>query len=156
MVTNSNDRLKSYLVEGQLLEEFVLDHVKDLLNCLRDANVTIRWLNLHAHSVSPAYNKIINNAKDTQKIIGLLLDLSKFEFTLKKMLTNIVTQKAKIWEDDANKCEWYMNEISEYFAGNRKWGQNITDEQFASWFANVVEVIKGLDYKSSTKTGRKI
>lgn len=49
-----------------------------------------------------------------------------------------------------------MNEISEYFAGNRKWGQNITDEQFASWFANVVDVVKSLDYKSSTKTGRKI
>mmetsp|Transcript_109148 Transcript_109148/g.151018 ORF Transcript_109148/g.151018 Transcript_109148/m.151018 type:complete len:123 (+) Transcript_109148:1158-1526(+) len=122
MVTNTKDRLESYLVEGQLLEEFVLDNVKDLLNCLRDANVTIRWLNLHTHSVDPTYRKAIRDIIKFNKIVELLLDLSKFEFTLKKMLTNIVTMKAKIWEEDADKCVWYMNEISEYFSGNRNWG----------------------------------
>jgi WASH complex subunit strumpellin len=47
MIKNCFDRLRSYSVDGQLLEEYVLDNVKPLLECLRDANVTIRWLMLH-------------------------------------------------------------------------------------------------------------
>jgi len=40
-------KLDKYTIEGQLIEEFVLDHTKELMNCLRDANVTLRWLMLH-------------------------------------------------------------------------------------------------------------
>jgi len=32
--------------QGVLTEAFVLDNVYKLLNCLRDCNVTIRWLTL--------------------------------------------------------------------------------------------------------------
>jgi len=53
MVKNCFDRLKSYVVDGQLLEEYVLDNVKALLECLRDSNVTIRWLMLHNNCKNP-------------------------------------------------------------------------------------------------------
>jgi WASH complex subunit strumpellin len=49
-----------------------------------------------------------------------------------------------------------MNEIAEYFAGNRNWGKNNIDENYANWFKNVTNIVEGLDYKHSTKTGRKI
>ena len=49
-----------------------------------------------------------------------------------------------------------MNEIAEYFAGNRNWGKNNIDENYANWFRNVTTIVEGLDYKHSTKTGRKI
>ena len=55
MVKNCFDRLKSYVVDGQLLEEYVLDNVKALLECLRDSNVTIRWLMLHNNCKNPNY-----------------------------------------------------------------------------------------------------
>lgn len=59
MVKNCFDRLKSYVVDGQLLEEYVLDNVKALLECLRDSNVTIRWLMLHNNCRSPQYSEVI-------------------------------------------------------------------------------------------------
>ena len=37
----------NYLKEGALTEEYVLDHIPKLMNCLRDCNVTLRWLMLH-------------------------------------------------------------------------------------------------------------
>ncbi len=49
-----------------------------------------------------------------------------------------------------------MNEIAEYFSGNRHWGKTVIDENYANWFRNVTNIIEGLDYKHSTKTGRKI
>ena len=49
-----------------------------------------------------------------------------------------------------------MNEIAEYFSGNRNWGKANIDENYAAWFKNVTSIIEGLDFKHSTKTGRKI
>ena len=37
----------NYLREGVLVEEFILDSIPKLMNCLRDCNVTLRWLMLH-------------------------------------------------------------------------------------------------------------
>jgi hypothetical protein len=49
-----------------------------------------------------------------------------------------------------------MNEIAEYFSGNRNWGKANIDENYAGWFRNLTTMIDGLDFKHSTKTGRKI
>ncbi|XP_033109698.1 WASH complex subunit 5-like, partial [Anneissia japonica] len=38
---------RHYLTEGSLTEEYVLDNIPKLMNCLRECNVTIRWLMLH-------------------------------------------------------------------------------------------------------------
>lgn len=40
-------QVQQFLKEGCLREELVLDNIPKLLNCLRDCNVTIRWLMLH-------------------------------------------------------------------------------------------------------------
>ena len=37
----------NYLKEGFLVEEYALDHIPKLMNCIRDCNVTLRWLMLH-------------------------------------------------------------------------------------------------------------
>ena len=40
-------KCQEYLVEGVLTEDFVLDKVNNLLVCLRESNITVRWLMLH-------------------------------------------------------------------------------------------------------------
>lgn len=54
-------RLDKYIIEGQLQEEFVLDHVKELMNCLRDSNVTIRWLMLHKNTKNKKLREIVES-----------------------------------------------------------------------------------------------
>ena len=39
--------LQHYLTEGTLTDEFALDNTPALLHCVRECNVTIRWLMLH-------------------------------------------------------------------------------------------------------------
>jgi len=62
-----------------LLEEFVLDKVKDLLVCLRDANVTIKWILLHRHSKQKKYKDMIESGYKKEEFVQILLTLSKFE-----------------------------------------------------------------------------
>ena len=45
--------LDKYLQEGVLKEEFVLDSIPKLMNHLREANVTLRWLMLHTTALTP-------------------------------------------------------------------------------------------------------
>ena len=68
----------------------------------------------------------------------------------------MVQQKARIWDEDRDACYEFINEVSEYFAGNRNWDKGHTDESYANWFKNVAEQIMALDYKKSSKTGIKI
>ena len=52
-------KLSQYVRDGQLLEDFVLDNVQGLLECLRDSNVTVRWLMLHNNARSPSLRNTI-------------------------------------------------------------------------------------------------
>ena len=45
--------LEKYLQEGVLKEEFVLDSIPKLMNTMREANVTLRWLMLHNCALTP-------------------------------------------------------------------------------------------------------
>ena len=60
MVEDTRKRLKTYVIEGQLLEEFVLDHVKELLNCLRDGNACLRWIILHRNCKDKKLKEMID------------------------------------------------------------------------------------------------
>ncbi len=130
------------------------------MNCLRDANVCIRWLMLHKNCKNKKFKEIIEDPanKDAREkeIVTMLLHLSKFENQLKGIFTNLVQSKTQIWADDKQKATENMNEIAEYFSGNRNWGKANIDENYANWFRNVTNILEGLDFKHSTKTGRKI
>jgi hypothetical protein len=85
MVEDAMRRLNTYVIEGQLLEEFVLDHVKELLGCLRDGNVCLRWIILHRNCKDPKFKEMIEKGFKREEILKLLLNLSKFEHQLKNM-----------------------------------------------------------------------
>lgn len=141
MLKNCFDRLKSYVVDGQLLEEFVLDNVKALLECLRDSNVTIRWLLLHNNCKSSNYRGVIRKAYDPGLLVHFILQLAKFENQFETMMRKLVQSKSKIWDEDKETSFEFINEVGEYFAGNRNWDkkEGYVDESYAAWFKNVAE-----------------
>lgn len=79
MIKNCFERLNSYVVDGQLLEEYVLDNVKALLECLRDANVTIRWLMLHNNCRSAPFREAVQKSYDKGGLVSFILRLAQFE-----------------------------------------------------------------------------
>ncbi len=156
------DEVNSFLIEGVLIEEYVLDNINKLLSCLRNCNVTLRWLILHRTSnfEGPNANKklkkdIIQSMTDPEIILLLLLNSAQFEYVLKNMFQNMLDQKEEKWQGCKNQAKERMKELSEYFSGERVL-QKVKDEQLQSWFMDISTKIDEIDYHDSTLAGRKI
>ncbi|KAL0488232.1 WASH complex subunit strumpellin [Acrasis kona] len=156
--------VRNYLTEGVLVEEYVLDRINKLLSCLRNCNVTIRWLILHRTSsfdLNPAYNNKkyrkdhVSASTDPEEVLILLLNTAQFEFVLKNMFQDMLAQKEGKWQACKNTAKDRMKELSEYFSGERAL-QKIRDEQLQSWFMEMSGKIDEIDYHDATLAGRNI
>lgn len=49
-----------------------------------------------------------------------------------------------------------MNEVSEFFAGNRDWGGEYEDQYLSEWCQQISAAVEDFEYKNTTKVGRKI
>lgn len=91
-----------------------------------------------------------------EQLVNMILELSKFETLFKDLLTLIVTKKRKVWENNKDSCVKYMNEVSEFFSGNRNWNEEIVDMDLSQYFKRMAETIEEFEYNNSAKVGRKI
>lgn len=165
----SIDRLKpqlqQFLKEGFLREEIVLDNIPKLLNCLRDCNVAIRWLMLH--TAEPAYDpnnkrlrqikdQVISDSKYSPKILfQLLLDTAQFEFVLKEMFKQMLSEKQLKWENYKEEGSERMTELAEVFSGVKPLTRVEKNENLQAWFREISKQILSLNYEDSTAAGRK-
>ncbi|XP_038666102.1 WASH complex subunit 5 isoform X2 [Scyliorhinus canicula] len=167
--STSVDRLRrqvqQFLKEGFLREEYVLDHIPKLLNCLRDCNVTIRWLMLHtAESVYDPNNKRLRQIKDqvftdskynSKTLFQLLLDSAQFEFVLKEMFKQMLSEKQAKWESYQKEGSERMTELAEVFSGVKPLTRVEKNENLQAWFREISKQISSLNYEDSTAAGRK-
>eukprot|EP00427_Karlodinium_veneficum_P057306 CAMPEP_0169422020 /NCGR_PEP_ID=MMETSP1017-20121227/66646_1 /TAXON_ID=342587 /ORGANISM="Karlodinium micrum, Strain CCMP2283" /LENGTH=119 /DNA_ID=CAMNT_0009531433 /DNA_START=1 /DNA_END=357 /DNA_ORIENTATION=- len=54
-------KLEDYLTEGALTEEVVMEKTSQILNCLRQANTTIRWLLLQPTTIDETMGAIFDS-----------------------------------------------------------------------------------------------
>ncbi|XP_058869714.1 WASH complex subunit 5 isoform X2 [Acipenser ruthenus] len=158
-------QLQQFLKEGFLREEIVLDNIPKLLNCLRDCNVAIRWLMLH--TAEPAYDpnnkrlrqikdQVINDSKYSPKILfQLLLDTAQFEFVLKEMFKQMLSEKQLKWENYKEEGSERMTELAEVFSGVKPLTRVEKNENLQAWFREISKQILSLNYEDSTAAGRK-
>ncbi|XP_043544483.1 WASH complex subunit 5 [Chiloscyllium plagiosum] len=158
-------QVQQFLKEGFLREEFVLDHIPKLLNCLRDCNVTIRWLMLHtAEMVYDPNNKRLRQIKDQvfsdskynpKTLFQLLLDSAQFEFVLKEMFKQMLSEKQAKWESYQKEGSERMTELAEVFSGVKPLTRVEKNENLQAWFREISKQISSLNYEDSTAAGRK-
>ncbi|XP_060679176.1 WASH complex subunit 5 [Hemiscyllium ocellatum] len=158
-------QVQQFLKEGFLREEFVLDHIPKLLNCLRDCNVTIRWLMLHtAETVYDPNNKRLRQIKDQvfsdskynpKTLFQLLLDSAQFEFVLKEMFKQMLSEKQAKWESYQKEGSERMTELAEVFSGVKPLTRVEKNENLQAWFREISKQISSLNYEDSTAAGRK-
>lgn len=158
-------QLQQFLKEGFLREEIVLDNIPKLLNCLRDCNVAIRWLMLH--TAEPAYDpnnkrlrqikdQVINDSKYSPKVLfQLLLDTAQFEFVLKEMFKQMLSEKQLKWENYKEEGSERMTELAEVFSGVKPLTRVEKNENLQAWFREISKQILSLNYEDSTAAGRK-
>ena len=76
---DATKKCEDFLIEGQIRDEFVLDKVDKLMNCVRECNISVRWLMLHRQTVIKTAQDYINQIIKPDDILHLLLISSKFE-----------------------------------------------------------------------------
>ncbi|XP_066434881.1 WASH complex subunit 5 [Eleutherodactylus coqui] len=158
-------QVQQFLKEGFLREEFVLDNIPKLLNCLRDCNVAIRWLMLHtADSAYDPNNKRLRQVKDQvlaeskynpKVLFQLLLDTAQFEFLLKEMFKQMLSEKQTKWENYKKEGSERMTELADVFSGVKPLTRVEKNENLQAWFREISKQIQSLNYDDSTAAGRK-
>uniref|UniRef100_A0A8C6KPK3 WASH complex subunit 5 n=1 Tax=Nothobranchius furzeri TaxID=105023 RepID=A0A8C6KPK3_NOTFU len=162
---SQRSQVQQRLKEGFLREEIILDHIPKLLNCLRDCNVAIRWLMLHsAESAYDLNNKrlrqvrdqVLSDSKYKPKILfQLLLDTAQFEFMLKEMFKQMLSEKQLKWESYKKEGSERMTELAEVFSGVKPLTRVEKNENLQAWFREISKQIESLNYEDSTAAGRK-
>jgi|JI61114C2RNA_FD_contig_51_1460842_length_1831_multi_3_in_0_out_0_3 WASH complex subunit strumpellin len=74
-------------------EEFVLNKLNSLMNCLRDCNVTVRWLMLHRKTSHEKLRQMMKEATNPTDILKLLLTCSEFENNFKTICSQLIERK---------------------------------------------------------------
>lgn len=113
-----------------LTDEYVLEHIRDILTCQRASNVALRWLLLHTRAAENGtlrQNVIGTMAKygGDQLVMDLLLLTSRFEFHIKCIATRLLETKSDQWReyqrqgcermDELCRCETVRNCMCEPF-----------------------------------------
>ncbi|XP_040586236.1 WASH complex subunit 5 [Mesocricetus auratus] len=158
-------QVQQFLKEGYLREEVLLDNIPRLLNCLRDCNVAIRWLMLHtADSACDPNNKRLRQIKDQiladsrynpKTLFQLLLDTAQFEFILKEMFKQMLSEKQSKWEHYKKEGSERMTELADVFSGVKPLTRVEKNENLQAWFREISKQILSLNYDDSTAAGRK-
>ncbi|EDO41150.1 predicted protein [Nematostella vectensis] len=95
-VQHLNKEVLNYLKEGFLVDEYVLDNIPKLMNCMRDCNVALRWLMLHtcdgtilsfdSFKRCRAIKELVTTAGYSPRaVFELLLNTAQFELNLKEV-----------------------------------------------------------------------
>lgn len=79
----AKSELASFLTEGVLTGTFVLHNLQPLVECMRKANVALRWRLLHRLCSQPKFRDLIERQVDGRAVIDLLLQSAQLEFKVR-------------------------------------------------------------------------
>lgn len=138
-----------------MTDEFILDQIGKLLSCLRDCNISVRWLLLHRHSIN---SKVLwQEANDIQvPLLTLFINTAQFEQQLKTHFTRLFTTKQQKWSEYKVQCRGRIDELADYFSGQKELVRAGKNDNLRSWFENISRQIQELDHANSIAAGRKI
>ncbi len=96
-----NKQVEQYLIEGVLIEEYVLKNISILLKFMKECNICLRWIILHTSElpIGADINKrckqmlqlVITDVQyNPAAVFKLLLNTAQFEFNLKEVCATII------------------------------------------------------------------
>ena len=151
-----DNKIKDYLIEGVMTEEYVLKNIEILLNIMRDSNLVLRWFILQRNITKKTIRDLFNDKLENNDIVNLLLNLSQFEYLLKTMFQNLVFNKESMWESDKSTCIQKLSELILFYSGNTAFNANVKLDNYSKYFEDLSAKINLLDPKNPTKVGVRI
>jgi len=153
--------LSNFLVDGYLTDDLLLDNTKAILDCMRSANVTIRWLMLHRLSEHKKLREILRKSNQDggiseNEILIVLLKASQFEDKVKRMFNDLLENKESKWDEYKQESVVRMGELADFYSGERQLARQGKDEALQTWFLDIQEKCQAFDCADSLKAGREI
>jgi len=156
-----------YLKEGVLTDEFMLKDSKNLEKCLRECNVTLRWLMLHTINTDSGIIKKCRQTREliikecgglkiSENIFNLLIVTAELECKLKEMFKRLLDEKEENWTVCKQECAELLKEIADVFSGKTPLTRVQKDEGYKKWFEDMSERVSKLNYVNPTESGRNI
>eukprot|EP00656_Telonema_subtile_P001385 TRINITY_DN10622_c0_g4_i2.p1 TRINITY_DN10622_c0_g4~~TRINITY_DN10622_c0_g4_i2.p1 ORF type:complete len:1069 (-),score=421.60 TRINITY_DN10622_c0_g4_i2:243-3449(-) len=153
--------LSNFLVDGYLTDDLLLDNTKQILDCMRTANVTIRWLMLHRLSENKKLREIMRKSNQDggiseNEILIVLLKASQFEDKVKRMFDELLQNKQTKWNQYKEESVVRMGELADFYSGERQLARQAKDEALQNWFTDMQQKMQELDCLDALKAGRQI
>lgn len=156
MQSVADKRLLELLAEGALTEATVMASVPRVLDVLRVANVSLRWLLLHRACVLDEFRTIVQQiSPDADAMLDFLLRTAEFEFRLKGLLNDVIDARASNWDSAKAVVGEQMGQLSALFSGAIPSAIE-PDDELAEWFSRLAGEVAALDAGRATVAGRKI
>jgi WASH complex subunit strumpellin len=94
--------------------------------------------------------------KDGLRLIDLLVNVSQFEFFMKRTLPRLLSSKPTYWNEYKKEGVERMADLAEFFSGEKPLTRVQKSENLQSWFNNMAQQIGHLQFEQSTGSGRTI
>lgn len=161
-----NPEVQRLLKEGVLGEDTLLDCTNNVINLLRECNVTLRWMLLHTNPLlsSAETNKRCRQVREQVlqdskckplQVFELLLNTAQLELKVRETFRHMLKEKKSSWEEGQKDCVDRMTELAEVFSGSKPLARVERNDDLKSWFAEISVQIQSLSYDDPTATGRK-
>lgn len=143
------------LKEGTITSDNVLNNNNNILNVLRDCNVTIRWLILHTtidkgekiKRCKQLRELVVNESKiNPVQLFKLLLNTAQLELITKDLLKNILEAKEDKWrslKDESSSC---LRELAEVFGGEKPLTRVQKNLNLKRWFCEISKEVDSLEF----------
>ncbi len=153
------EELKRFLNQN-LCPLYILEHDAKLLNCMRKANIALRWRILHHRTViltkssssqkSSAGNTI---SVEERSLVDLFLLASRYESSLRDSYQQLLKERVSLWKEFKQNAKIKMQQLSSHFSGNESLVMVEKNDAIGQWFGKMVEEINILEYQT---TGRDV
>ncbi|KAK9819467.1 hypothetical protein WJX74_009419 [Apatococcus lobatus] len=168
MAVGLQKQLQDYLVEGQLKEEYVLEHNAELLDCLRSCNVTLRWLLLHASTNHRKLRPVVAAAaaEPPDALLGLLLDTALMENRVRRIAGRLLGSKQERWEAQKQVVASSLTRLATFFlalkAASAVRGTHLDaspgsdGSRLSVWFDELTQQVEGMDLDDGAGSNRRV
>ncbi|CAF0980049.1 unnamed protein product [Rotaria sordida] len=164
-ISKLNKQVEQYLIEGVLIEEYVLKHISTLLKFMKECNICLKWIILHASElpIGADINKrckqmlqIVTNESqyDPSQVFKLLLNTAQFEFNLKEIVSLLLVEKHDRWIANRKEAVERLIELADVFSGTMPLTRVEKNDNLQSWFRTMAKRIESLDFEDWTSAGR--
>ena len=159
-LSKTRSKLEEYLVEGVLTEDYVSNKASQLVNALREANTSIRWLLLQPTTMDSKLQVVCNSsAKMKEQLLGTLVDTALLEDKIKAILVPLVARRDADWSRLKDEAAQAMDDLAVYFSGQHALRRNVRNAELEDFFRALQQRIEDLSFQSQEDLlalGRKV